>query len=105
MSPVVYLASPMTVYYTPLYEERRGQVAVLFPGAELICPPDGPLYPSPRVFRATYRQHLERCTDLVAFSPGRVARGMAEEVRYAHLIGKRVWWLASDGNLERWGGV
>jgi hypothetical protein len=103
---VVYLASPMTMYGTPLYEERRQQVAGLFPGAELICPADGPLYPTPGVFRATYRQHLGRCTDLVAFAPGGLApRGMCEEIRYAHLLGKNLWHLTDDGVLEPLGGV
>jgi hypothetical protein len=98
---VIYLASPMTTYHTPLYERNRQRVAALFPGAELICPPDGPLYPTPQVFRATYRQHLHRCTDLVCFDAGDhvATRGMSEEIRYADLIGKPVWYLADDGDL------
>lgn len=105
MSLVVYLASPMTMYGTELYERSRQRVAALFPGAELICPADG-LYPSPGVFRATYRQHLGRCTDLVAVAPGGlVPRGMCEEIRYAHLLGKNLWYLTDDGRLEPLGGV
>jgi len=99
---VVYVASPMTTYHTPLYELRRQQIAGLFPGAELICPPDGPLYPDAQVFKATYREHLRRCTDLVCFDAGDLVatRGMAEEMRYAARIGRRVWYLTHGGALE-----
>jgi hypothetical protein len=92
------LASPIGTYGTSLYEEAQQRVAGLFPGAELIIPAEG-LYPDARVFRATYRQHLWRCTDLVFFTAadGVVTRGMGEEIRYAHLIGRPVWWLSGDG--------
>ena len=94
----MYLASPIATYGTGLYEEARLRVAGLFPGAELVVPADG-LYPNAWVFRATYRGHLWRCTDLVFFTApdGVITRGMAEEIRYAHLIGRPVWWLSSEG--------
>jgi hypothetical protein len=101
MSPVVYLASPMLTYGTGLYAWARERLGELFPGADLICPEDG-LYPTPGVWRATYREHLERCTDLVAFDAGdHVApRGMAEEIRYARLLGRPCWYLTAGGVLE-----
>jgi hypothetical protein len=95
---VVYLASPMFTYGTGLYEENRRRVAGLFPGAELIVPADG-LYPSARVFRQTYREHVGRCTDLVFFTAADLViyQGMAEEIRYARTLGTPVWWLTADG--------
>ena len=98
---VVYLASPMATYGTELYERQRQAVQEAFPGAHLICPGDG-LYPSPWWWRATYREHLQDCTDLVAFDAGdHVApAGMAEEIRYARALGVACWYLTGDGTLE-----
>jgi len=106
VNPVVYLASPMVTYGTERYARARQHVGALFGGAELIAPEDG-LYPSPAIWLATYRAHLERATDLVAFDAGDhwAPAGMAEEIRYARQLGRSCWYLAYDGTLEPLGGV
>lgn len=98
---VVYLAAPMVTYHTERYERNRERVAALFPGAELICPPDGPLYPDGHTFSATFRGHVAACTDLVCFpdEDGFLGRGTVTEVSYAQRLGKAVWHLTDDGEL------
>jgi len=101
-SKVVYVAAPMVTYYTDRYERNRERITELFPGAELICPPDGPLYPDGRTFSATFREHVVSCTDLVCFADedGFLGRGTVTEIAYALRHGKAVWHLTDGGDLE-----
>jgi len=92
---VIYFAHPMQTYGTPKERHVLNHIRDEFPTAKIIDPSKFSTNPDKFRFQH-YLKHVKAC-DLFIFMPVRgdlIGKGIYEEVKYAHKIGKRILYFA-----------